>query len=100
MKTVVHYSYTDIYPTKEEVMELCRPGQGADTCIWLMVGTDGWYCAAKNRPSSLVDRWKAGLTNAKRDGCDKVRNMDSPSRICHVDSLKDRLAQMKGPFSP
>jgi len=93
MKAVAHDSYTDIYPTSEEAKELCRLGQGADTCIWLMVDGDGWYCASKNRPSSLVNRWKAGLTNAKRDGCDEVRDMQTPSRICHVDSLKDLMAR-------
>ena len=89
MKIVVYDSYTAIYPAKEEALELCRLGQMADTCIWLMMGTDGWYCASKNRPSSLVDRWKAGRTNAKRDGCDRVNNMKLSSGTCHVDSLQD-----------
>ncbi|GAI67530.1 unnamed protein product [marine sediment metagenome] len=64
---------------KEEVMRLCRPGAGEDTCIWLVCGKDGFECLFYNRRARsltgeiLEDRWKAGLTVAKRDGCDEIR---------------------------
>lgn len=64
---------TAIYLTGEEVKRLCKPGQGADTCIWLMVGKDGFECGYHNRHPSLVERWQKGLTVAKRDGCDEIR---------------------------
>lgn len=65
--------------TKSEVMTLCRPGAGPDTCIWLVCGKDGFDCLCYDRrvPSLtgeiLEDRWQAGLTVAKRDGCDEIR---------------------------
>lgn len=58
---------------------LCRPGAGAYTCVWLVFGKGGFDCLFYNRrvPSItgeiLEDRWKAGLTVAKRDGCDEIR---------------------------
>lgn len=81
MKAIIGAFTTDLYPTHEEVKELCRPGQGADTCIWLMMGADGWFCGYYNRQGisltgeTLEDRWQKGLTVAKRDGCDKVKNI-------------------------
>jgi len=63
-----------------EVETLCRPGAGADTCIWLVVGADGFECLYFNRAEgrnligeTLEERWKAGKTVAKRDGCEKVK---------------------------
>ena len=60
---------------KDEVMELCRPGAGADTCIWLVAGSQ-FECLYFRRDEgrnlegeTLEERWKAGKTVAKRDGC-------------------------------
>jgi len=65
---------------EEEVMKLCRPGFGADTCIWLVMGQDGFECLYFNRAEgrnlegeTLEERWKAGRTVAKRDGCEEIR---------------------------
>ena len=64
--------------TIDEVNKFCRLGQGADTCIWLVVGK-GFECLYFNRRAVsltgeiLEERWKAGKTVAKRDGCDEVR---------------------------
>ncbi|MBA7627599.1 hypothetical protein ES703_35066 [subsurface metagenome] len=68
-----------IHLDNEEFLRLCRPGAGADTCIWVVAGKGGFDCLFYNRrvPSItgeiLEDRWKAGLTVAKRDGCEEVR---------------------------
>jgi hypothetical protein len=71
---------TDIYLTPEEMKRLCKPGAGADTCIWLLINgrTDGdnFECSYYHKPMALLDRWKAGLTVAKRDGCDEVKKLE------------------------
>ena len=65
-----------------EVKALCRPGEGADTCIWLVFGQGKFNCLFFNRrvPSLvgdiLEDRWKGGLTVAKRDGCNEIREYE------------------------
>lgn len=74
MKAKVYDWHTDVYPTKEEVKELCRPGEGENTCIWLAMGVNGFECLCHHRPPSLIERWRNGETNAKRDGCDVVNN--------------------------
>ena len=73
-------TYTEIFLDREEAIKLCRPGAGADTCIWLVVGADGFECLYYHRHEghnlegeTLEQRWKAGKTVAKRDGCDVVR---------------------------
>jgi len=64
----------------EEVKKLCRPGEGKDTCIWLVMGRDGFECLYYNRKAvsltgeRLDERWEQGLTVAKRDGCDLIKN--------------------------
>jgi len=66
--------------SRDEAIELCRPGFGADTCIWLVVGKGGFECLYLNRRGGvsltgerLEDRWKKGLTVAKRDGCEVMQ---------------------------
>jgi hypothetical protein len=74
MKAIVHAFHTEIFPTTEEVKSLCRPGEQANTCVWLLWGNHGFECASKNRPIALAERWEKGLTSAKRDGCERVNN--------------------------
>ena len=69
----------------EEVKRLCRPGEGANTCIWLVIGNKGWeclyYCRDEGRNligETLEERWKAGETVAKRDGCDVAWSLKPP----------------------
>jgi hypothetical protein len=70
-----------VHLTREEVMKQCRPGRGSDTCIWLVSGVDGFDCLFFNRQAknllgeTLEDRWKAGLTVAKRDGCPEIQEL-------------------------
>jgi len=69
--------------TTDEVQKLCRPGAGADTCIWLVCGAEGFECVyfirAEGRNlegETLEERWKAGKTVAKRDGCGVIRAVE------------------------
>ena len=78
MKAFVDDWFTRIYPTDEEVSRLCRPHQGADTCVWLTYGPQGMECMCLNRPDALSRRWQAGETISKRDGCEVVKKF-SPS---------------------
>lgn len=74
MKAIVYDFHTDIYPTNEEVKELCRPGKEADTCSWLLMGSNGWECCCLNKPPYLISRREKGEMRALRDGCNKVHN--------------------------
>ena len=64
-----------IFLEPDELKKLCRPGAGADTCVWAMVGEKGPECGYYNRHPALERRWKAGKTVAKRDGCDIVKTI-------------------------
>ena len=68
----------------EVVKSRCGLGQGADCCIWLVAGGNGFECIYHNRNEgrnlegeSLMERWKAGKTVAKRDGCDEVKGREN-----------------------
>jgi hypothetical protein len=76
MKAIVHGFYTEIFPSNEEVKELCKPGQGVDTCVWLVVSGSGWECLCLNRHPQLITNWINGETTAKRDGCPKINNLE------------------------
>ncbi len=77
MKVIPDAFTTDIILTPEEMNHLCKPGMGADTCVWLVVGSNGFECTCLNKPIPLYERWKQGKTSAKRDGCDFVENIDT-----------------------
>jgi hypothetical protein len=80
MIAVVGDYFTDIFLTTDEVAEFCKPGEEANTCIWLLMGPGGWECCCHRKPSSLVARWENGETTAKRDGCEKVNKMSFVGR--------------------
>lgn len=71
---------TNIYPTDKEVDVLCKP-ETEDTCIWLTMGIKGWQCVTMNKPWSLVEKFDAGETNAKRDGCEAVDDLIDPMEL-------------------
>lgn len=74
MKVIVYDWHTEMFPTDVEVKRLCTPGKGADTCIWLLMSGNGWECAYNNKPAPLMERWRNNETNAKRDGCEPIKN--------------------------
>lgn len=77
MRAIVHDCKTDIFPTKEEIKEYCKIGQGADCCLFLVVGSEFECCYYNRGPVlGLIERARKGLTNARREGCDKVANFE------------------------
>ncbi len=69
-----------ILVSDEDAKNTCKIGQGADCCIWLVMGTEGFECLYHEKHAmsltgdTLYKRWKSGLTVAKRDGCDRMKN--------------------------
>ena len=83
MRIIDKGSHKKIFLGDEEAMRLCRPGQGADTCIRLVMGVEGWECVYHDRSGvsltgkTLDEQLKEGTTVAKRDGCDVVKQLKS-----------------------
>lgn len=81
MRITTHTNYTEIFLDNEEIVELCKLEQGADCCVWLAIGSNGFECLYHNRRGitltgeTLEGRWKAGRTVAKRDGCEKIKDL-------------------------
>jgi len=81
MKVEKQEDYTAILLENEEVIRRCWPGSGSDTCVWLVVGGDGFECFYYNREvpnltgETLGDRWRRGVTGAKRDGCEEAKKL-------------------------
>ena len=59
--------------TDEEVERLCRPGEGANTCSWIVIGRHGFECTIHDKHPVILRRLAAGTFRAKRDGCDEGR---------------------------
>ena len=82
MRVEKHDGYTAIFLSTEEVFKFCRPGAGADTCIWLAAGANGFECLYYNRGGknllgeTLEQRWRNGKTVAKRDGCEEILKLE------------------------
>jgi len=82
VRIVKKSGHTDILLEYEEVKRLCRPGYGADTCVWLAMGRDGFEClyyrgdAPNLLGETLRERWEKGLTVAKRNGCEEIRTVN------------------------
>ena len=78
-----------IFLSRNEAITLCKLGQGADTCVWLMSGKGGLACHYYNRPTGLVSRWNQGLTVAKRNGCPEVRALELTIKYVEAETLTD-----------
>ena len=81
--------------TKEEVLELCKPGTGPDTCIWLLAGPNGFDCHYFARPTALCRRWIDGQTVAKRNGCELVKSKRLSMKQVEADTLADIINQKR-----
>ena len=81
MKAIIGSSTIEIHPNFEDVRDHCKIGQGAKTCMWLLIGKDGWECAGFGRPqppsSGQIRSEKSG---GKQNGCDKVNGF-KPSGV-------------------
>lgn len=78
MKAIIYPWRTVVHQTDAEAMEYCRPGEGANTCSWLLRSSEGWQCCCLNKTAfpNLVKQHVEGTMSALRDGCDKVNNFD------------------------
>lgn len=68
--------------SKEDAINICKLGQGADCCVWLVTGTEGFECLYNRKSEgrnlvgeTLEELWKRGLTVAKRDGCERMKTL-------------------------
>jgi len=68
--------HAEIKLSDTEVKELCKPGDGANTCSWLVAGTDGFKCCCLHKPHALLDRHEKKEMTALRDGCDEVKGLN------------------------
>jgi len=89
MRVVERDGQTVISLGVEEMKELCKPGEGADTCIWVLVSKHGFECSYYNRPTGLAARWIKRQTVAQRDGCQKVKEMGHEVKYVEVETLAD-----------
>ena len=86
MKAIVGGFTTEIYPNEQEIKEICKIGQGADCCILLVVGSQFECCYYNSLGlGDLLERARKGLTNAKREGCAKVKNFDPSGKSGEVE---------------
>jgi hypothetical protein len=73
---------------KDDLQTHCKIGQGADTCIWLLIGGKGFECHFHERPSFILAA-RDNMT-AKRDGCERERKA-----ILTLDDKYDNLEGWK-----
>jgi len=86
MKAIVDDWSTIIYPDEQEIKEICKVGQGADCCIFLVVGSQFECCYYNRAPVlGLLERARKGLTHARREGCEKVANFNPSGKSGEIE---------------
>jgi len=53
--------------SKEQLYKVCKPGQGANTCRYIVVGAEGFECAKHTSLRGTID--KRTDMHAKGDNC-------------------------------
>jgi hypothetical protein len=76
MKAIINDFNTEIFPTNEEVKQVCKMGQGAECCVWLLIGARGFECVFMNRPHDLIERINNNSMVAKRNGCEEMNSFN------------------------
>ena len=60
--------------SKEHAIEICKIGQGADCCSWLICGSSGFECSILEQHPTIVKRRAINDMVAMRDGCPEMKN--------------------------
>lgn len=60
---------------KEHLFSVCKPGQGAECCRYLLAGAGGIECGKYSQFKSLLDeRVSKGTMVAQGDNCEGVKD--------------------------
>lgn len=60
----------DRHPDRDRVQDVCKIGQGAECCRYLMAGGSGFECAKKTSLAEVLDaRVETGSMAARGDNC-------------------------------
>ena len=60
----------------EYVEKFCKPGRGAETCRYLLMGKGGWECAKDSEFQELVEKnFEKGIMVARGDNCAGITNV-------------------------
>lgn len=70
MKKIISDWSTEIILTGNEPRDICKLGQGEETCAFLVGGSRGFECWKLSFPNnaSIYDRLDKGTMNAKGEG--------------------------------
>ena len=61
------------FPSESHVDDVCKKGQGAATCRYLMYSSNGFVCGKNGEMRELVDRRaREGTMTAQSDNCEGV----------------------------
>ena len=80
MKVIIGEYSSEVFPTNEDVQDICKVGQGADTCMFLTMGSTGWQCVALDWRMRMTLEDRADEMGASRKGCDIVNNFNPQGR--------------------
>lgn len=71
MEHIEHEWATEIRLTNDEARSICKLGQGAPSCAFLVVGRVGYECIRMSPPMSatIFARLEDDIMNAKGLGC-------------------------------
>jgi len=56
-----------------QLKEVCKIGQGNDTCRYVVIGADGFHCTKLTSIKSTIDK-RVNKMTAKGDNCNGIEN--------------------------
>jgi hypothetical protein len=60
----------------QNVINICKIGQGANCCKYLLAGTEGFECAKHEGEKQMIDRVWNETKNAQGDNCEGLSKED------------------------
>ena len=57
----------------QQIIDVCKMGQGVDCCRYLICGGNGFECAKTTSLKDIIDT-RVNQMNAKSDNCGGVKN--------------------------
>ena len=71
MQVRIARDHTIVIPTSADLINECKVGSGADTCIYLVGGADGITCEYNGKLKQILEDRRA-TSVAQRKGCERV----------------------------
>jgi len=91
MKVYVDAWGTEVTPNDQDVETECRPGSGADTCVYLVVSNLGFQCKYNQYQFTFALEERLKTSISQRKGCQRVIDWHKQEGNISMENLHQTL---------